>query len=184
MLTTERLVLRRWRDGDRKPFAAMNADPEVMEYFPHTLSADESDALIDSIERGFEERGFGLWAVEIAESGRFIGFTGLSVPRFEAHFTPAVEIGWRLARSSWGNGFAGEAARRALAFAFDELALAEVVSFTSRTNVRSQRVMERLGMTRDPADDFDHPALDAEDPLRRHGLWRMAAKRWRDRSGG
>jgi RimJ/RimL family protein N-acetyltransferase len=184
MLTTERLVLRPWREGDREPFAVMNADPEVMEHFPHPLSAEQSDALVDSIESGFEERGFGLWALELAETGRFIGFTGLSVPRFEAHFTPAVEIGWRLTRSSWGHGYAAEAAGRALTFAFDDLALAEVVSFTSHTNVRSQRVMRRLGMTRDPADDFDHPALEVGHPLRRHGLWRMAAERWRDRSGG
>jgi RimJ/RimL family protein N-acetyltransferase len=179
MLKTERLVLRRWRYSDREPFAAMNADPEVMEHFPATLTPDESGALIDRIEARFEEDGFGLWALEIAETGQFIGFTGLAVPGFKAHFTPAVEIGWRLTRSSWGHGYAGEAARRALTFAFDDLELAEVVSFTSHTNLRSQMVMERIGMINDPADDFDHPALDEGHPLRRHVLWRMTAERWR-----
>jgi RimJ/RimL family protein N-acetyltransferase len=180
MLKTERLVLRRWRYSDREPFAAMNADFEVMEHFPATLTPDESDAMIDRIEARFEECGFGLWALEIAETGQFIGFTGLSVPSFEAHFTPAVEVGWRLTRSAWGHGYASEAARRALTFAFDELELAEVVSFTSNTNLRSQMVMKRIGMINDPADDFDHPVLDEGHPLRRHVLWRMTAERWRN----
>jgi RimJ/RimL family protein N-acetyltransferase len=174
-LRTDRLVLRRWRDEDRAPFAAMNADPEVMEHFPATLTSDESDALIDRIAAGFEQHGFGFWALEIAETGRFIGFTGLSVPRFQAHFTPAVEIGWRLTRSGWGHGYASEAARRALGFAFDDLGLDEVVSFTTRGNLRSQAVMERIGMTYDPAGDFDHPLLAEGHPFRRHVLWRMAA---------
>ncbi|MDX6433046.1 MAG: hypothetical protein QOE54_5412 [Streptosporangiaceae bacterium] len=181
MLRTERLVLRRWRYTDREPFAAMNADPEVMEHFPAALTSDESDALIDRIETRIDQRGFGFWALEIAETGQFIGFTGLSEPRFEAHFTPAVEIGWRLARSSWGHGYASEAARRALTFAFDDLALAEVVSFTSHTNLRSQRVMKRIGMTNDPADDFGHPALEDGHPQRRHVLWRVTAEGWGNR---
>jgi RimJ/RimL family protein N-acetyltransferase len=180
LLKTDRLVLRRWRYSDREFFAALNADPEVMEHFPATLTKDESDALIDRIEAFFEQRGFGFWALEIAETGQFIGFTGLSVPRFQAHFTPAVEIGWRLTRSSWGHGYASEAARRALSFAFDDFGLAEVVSFTSSTNLRSQAVMKRIGMTNDPADDFDHPLVDEGHLLRRHVLWRMAAERWRD----
>ncbi|MGI8334944.1 GNAT family N-acetyltransferase [Actinomadura scrupuli] len=183
-LRTDRLVLRRWRDGDRAPFAAMNADPEVMEYFPAALTSDESDAFIDRIEAGFERHGFGLWAVEIAETGRFIGFTGLSVPRFEAHFTPAVEIGWRLVRPGWGHGYASEAARRALGFAFDDLGLGEVVSFTTRANLRSQAVMERIGMTHDPADDFDHPLLEEGHPFRPHVLWRMTAGHRPDRQVG
>jgi RimJ/RimL family protein N-acetyltransferase len=180
MLKTERLVLRRWRNSDREPFATMNADSEVMEHFPATLTPDESNVMIDRIEARFEEWGFGFWALEIAKTGQFLGFTGLSVPSFEAHFTPAVEIGWRLTRSAWGHGYAGEAARRALAFAFDDLGLAEIVSFTSHTNLRSQMVMKRIGMANDPADDFDHPALDEGHPLRRHVLWRMTAERWRD----
>lgn len=176
LLKTERLVLRRWRDGDREPFAAMNADPEVMEHFPATLGREQSDAFVDRIEADFDRRGFGLWAVEVTDTGRFIGFTGLSVPSFEAHFTPAVEIGWRLARSDWGHGYASEAARRALSFAFHDLRLAEIVSFTSQANLRSQAVMRRIGMTHDPADDFDHPLLDQGHPLRRHVLWRFVSE--------
>jgi ribosomal-protein-alanine N-acetyltransferase len=179
MLRTSRLVLRHWHSGDRDLFAAMNADPEVMEHFPATLTRDESDAMVDRIEAGFAEHGFGLWALEIAETGRFIGFTGLSKPRFEAHFTPAVEVGWRLARSFWGHGYAGEAARRALEFAFGDVGLDEIVSFTSKANVRSQAVMGRIGMTHDPADDFDHPLVDEGHRLRRHVLWRITADRWR-----
>ncbi|MBV1851200.1 GNAT family N-acetyltransferase [Catellatospora tritici] len=179
MLTTDRLRLRRWLPGDRAPFAALNADPEVMEHFPAVMSRQDSDTLIDRIEAGFEERGFGLWALELAESGQFIGFTGLSVPRFEAPFLPAVEIGWRLARPFWGHGYAAEAARRSLAFAFDDLGLDEVLSFTATTNTRSQSVMARIGMTHDPADDFDHPSVPEGSPLRRHVLWRITAADWR-----
>lgn len=180
-LRTDRLILRRWQHGDREAFAAMNADPEVMEHFPATLTRDESDAFVDRIEAAFGDRGFGLWALEIAGTGQFIGFTGLSVPRFQTHFTPAVEVGWRLCRSSWGHGYASEAARCALGFAFDEVGLREVVSFTTTSNVRSQAVMRRIGMTHDPADDFDHPRMEESHPLRRHVLWRMSAERWRSR---
>jgi ribosomal-protein-alanine N-acetyltransferase len=181
-LKTERLVLRRWRDGDREPFAALNADPEVMACFPAMLTRDESDAMIERIEAGFDRRGFGLWAVEIAETGRFIGFTGLWVPGFGAHFTPAVEIAWRLSRSSWGNGYATEAARRACAF--EDHRLDEVVSMATHANARSQAVMRRLGMTRDPADDFDHPFLPEGHPLRPHVLWRLTAADWREQRSG
>lgn len=179
LLRTDRLLLRRWRHGDRKPFAAMNADPEIMEHFPTTLTRAESDALADRLDARFEELGFGFWALEVARTGQFIGFTGLSVPRFEAHFTPAVEIGWRLVRSSWGHGYASEAARRAIRFAFQDLGLSEVVSFTTTTNRRSQAVMNRIGMTNDPADDFDHPWIEEGHPLRRHVLWRITAEHWR-----
>ena len=174
-LRTERLLLRRWRSGDRAPFAAMNSDPEVMEHFPARLTRAESDAFVDRIEAGFAEHGFGLWAVEVQATGEFIGFTGLSVPSFDAHFTPAVEIGWRLARPAWGHGYASEAARRALAEGFTTFGLAEVVSFTSVTNVRSQAVMGRIGMTHDPADDFGHPRIAPDHPLHRHVLWRIKA---------
>ena len=174
-LRTERLLLRRWHPADRAPFAAMNADPEVMEHFPAALTRTESDALIDRIEAGFEARGFGLWAVEVTATGEFIGFTGLSVPAFDAPFTPAVEIGWRLRRRSWGHGYAAEAARRVLASGFTDHGLAEVVSFTSAGNVRSQSVMRRIGMIHDPAGDFDHPRLPAGHPLRGHVLWRARA---------
>jgi RimJ/RimL family protein N-acetyltransferase len=177
-LLTERLLLRRWRPEDRVPFAAMNADPEVMEHFLAALTRAESDAFVDRIEAGFAEHGFGLWALEVAQpgelSGEFIGFTGLSVPSFQAHFMPAVEIGWRLARPAWGHGYASEAARRALSAAFDDHGLPEVVSFTSATNLRSQAVMRRIGMTHDPADDFDHPRLPPGHRIRRHVLYRAA----------
>ncbi|MFA1545891.1 GNAT family N-acetyltransferase [Actinomadura chokoriensis] len=177
-LRTDRLLLRRWKDADREPFAALNADPEVMEHFPAPLSRPESDALIDRIEERFDENGFGFWALEVAGTGEFIGFAGLWVPRFHAHFTPAVEIGWRLARSAWGRGYATEAALRALGFAFDDRALDEVVSFTSLGNVRSQAVMKRIGMSHDPSDDFDHPLVDEGHRLRRHVLWRITAAGW------
>jgi RimJ/RimL family protein N-acetyltransferase len=174
-LDPPRLKLRGWRDDDREPFAAMNADPVVMEHFPAVLTRRQSDELVEKIEAGFEANGFGLWALEVRESGEFIGFAGLSVPGFEAHFTPAVEVGWRLARSAWGSGYATEAARAALRFGFEEAGLEEVVSFTTVDNDRSRAVMERLGMSRDPGDDFDHPGLPVGHPQRPHVLYRLAA---------
>lgn len=174
-LHTERLLLRRWRPEDRAPFAAMNADPQVMEHFPAALTRAESDAFVDRIEAGFAARGFGLWALEVTATGEFIGYTGLAVPGFGAHFTPAVEIGWRLARPAWGHGYASEAARRVLEAASTGYGLPEVVSFTSVTNLRSQAVMRRIGMTHDPADDFGHPRLPPDHRLYRHVLWRIKA---------
>jgi RimJ/RimL family protein N-acetyltransferase len=178
-LTTPRLTLRRWRSADREPFAAINADPEVMEHFPAPLSRRQSDALIDSIEAGFEANGFGLWALELRESGELVGFTGLAVPGFEAHFTPAIEVGWRLARPAWGHGYATEAGRAALAYGFREAGLAEIVSFTTVANRRSRAVMERLGMTHDPGEDFEHPSLPPSHPQRPHVLYRRTAQGWR-----
>ena len=157
---TERLILRRWRETDREPFAALNADPDVMDYLPVRLTRAESDQLIARIDAGFDQRGYGLWALELRATGEFIGFTGLDIPSFEAHFTPAVEVGWRLARSAWRQGYATEAARASLAFGFQEADLDEIVSFTSAANSRSRAVMQRIGMTYDPADDFDHPELE------------------------
>ncbi len=174
-LVTERLVLRRWHDADREPFAALNADPEVMEYFVAPLSRAESDAFVDSIEASFAERGYGLWAVEEASSGRFAGFVGLWLADFPATFTPALEVGWRLAAWSWGRGYATEAARAALADGFDRLGADEVVSFTSVLNERSQAVMRAVGMTRDPAGDFEHPRVPAGHRIRPHVLYRLAA---------
>lgn len=170
MIQTERLMLRRWSASDLEPFAALNADPEVMRYFPGTLSPAESDAMVERIEARFDSDGFGLWAVE--RDGQFLGFTGLSRPRFDAHFTPAVEVGWRFARFAWGHGYATEAARVAVAFGFRTLGLDQIVSFTTVTNEPSRAVMRRLGMTHDPADDFDHPALP-DHPLQRHVLYRL-----------
>jgi RimJ/RimL family protein N-acetyltransferase len=145
-----------------------------MEYFPAVLSREQSDALAAAIEAHFDEHGFGLWAVEIPTIARFAGFVGLAERRFEAPFTPCVEIGWRLAAAHWGRGYATEAARAVLAFGFQTLGLDEIVSFTVPGNRRSRRVMERIGMVRDPADDFDHPAMPEGHPLRRHVLYRMA----------
>ena len=172
-LRTERLLLRRWEESDRKPFAALNADPAVMEFFPEPLDRDESEELVERIEMGFERHGFGLWALELRPGGEFIGFTGLAAPPFEAHFTPAVEVGWRLARSAWGKGYATEAGRAALAHGFGELGLGEIVSMTTVRNRRSRAVMERLGMSHDPADDFEFPNLPPGHPLRSHVLYRL-----------
>jgi RimJ/RimL family protein N-acetyltransferase len=173
-LRTDRLLLRRWRSDDRVPFAALNADPRVMEHFPATLSRQESDGRAERIEAHFEKHGFGLWAVEISGVASFAGFLGLSIPGFEAHFTPCIEIGWRLAAEYWNHGYATEGARAALAFGFESLQAKEIVSSTVPANVRSRRVMEKLGMTRSPSDDFDHPVLPEGHPLRRHVLYRLA----------
>jgi ribosomal-protein-alanine N-acetyltransferase len=170
---TERLILRRWRESDRKPFAMLNADPRVMEFFPRLLSAHESDALVDQIEADFEQHGFGLCAAELIQDHSFIGFIGLAVPRFSAHFMPCVEIGWRLSAACWGQGLATEGAREIVRQAFDVHGLEELLSFTVPANVRSRRVMEKLGMTRNTADDFDHPKLPEGHPLRRHVLYRL-----------
>jgi RimJ/RimL family protein N-acetyltransferase len=169
----DRVCLRRWRDEDREAFASMNADPRVMEFFRGRLNSVESNAMVDHIEKHFSERGFGLWAIEIPGVAPFIGFAGLEVPGFSAHFTPCVEVGWRLAFEYWGQGYATEAARLALRYGFGTLAFSEIVSFTSATNLRSRAVMERLGMRRDSADDFDYPRLPEGHPLRRHVLYRL-----------
>jgi ribosomal-protein-alanine N-acetyltransferase len=172
-IQTRRLHLRRWRDEDLPAFAAINADPEVMEHFPKTLDRAESDSRAAEIREHFARHGFGLWAVEVAGIAPFIGVVGLSIPTFEARFTPCVEVGWRLARAHWGNGFATEAARAAFDFGFRRLALEEIVSFAVPGNRRSLAVMERIGMTRDPLDDFDHPLLPEGHPLRGHVLYRI-----------
>ena len=177
-LRTQRAWLREWRESDREPFAALNADPAVMEHFPTVLSRAESDAFVDRIEAGFDARGWGLWALETTGSigqspAGFAGFVGLNLAAFDAPFTPAVEIGWRLARPYWGHGLATEAATAVLDHAFGAIGLQEVVSFTATTNVASQRVMQKIGMHHDPADDFDHPALADGHRLRRHVLYRV-----------
>ena len=173
-MRTRRLLMRRWLPGDRAPFAALNADPEVMAHFVKPLDRAASDAFVDKIEAAFEANGFGLWALERLDTAEFIGFAGLSVPKFSAPFTPAVEVGWRLCRTAWGQGFATEAGRQALAVGFGEHRLAEIVSFTATGNAASRAVMRRLGMRHDEADDFDHPAIPAGHPLRRHVLYRVS----------
>ena len=172
-LETERLLLRQWRPADREPFARLNADPAVMEFFPACLSRAESDQGVDQVEKHFRERGFGLFAAELRRDGAFIGFIGLNVPRFVAHFMPCVEIGWRLAAAYWGQGLATEGAREVVRYGFESLALNEIVAFTVPGNMRSRRVMEKLGMTHDSADDFDHPDLPEGHPMRRHVLYRI-----------
>ena len=176
-LHTERLILREWRDEDLPVFAAINADPEVMRHFPKVLSREESDQRAQAVRDHFGRHGYGLWAVEVCGGDPFVGFVGLSVPWFEQPFGSRVEIGWRLARESWGKGFATEAARAAVQFGFDRIGLEEIVSFTVPDNLRSRRVMERLGMTHDPSEDFEHPLLPEGHPLRRHVLYRLPAPR-------
>jgi RimJ/RimL family protein N-acetyltransferase len=176
-LITARLLLRPWRPEDLAPFAAMNADSRVMEHFPAVYTREESDAAAGRIAAHFAEHEFGLWAVEIQGVAPFAGFIGLNVPSFSAHFTPCVEIGWRLAADFWGRGYATEGARAALQFGFDELRLDEIVSMTVPANQRSWRVMEKLGMTRDAADDFEHPRVPAGHPLQRHVLYRVKRPR-------
>jgi RimJ/RimL family protein N-acetyltransferase len=179
-IRTERLLLRRWRERDREPFAAINADPAVMQYFPATLARERSDETIARIERCFQEHGYGLWAVEIVGELELAGFVGLDRVEPGVPFAPAVELGWRLARACWGRGIATEAARASCAFAFERLGLTELVAYTAAINARSRRVMERLGMTHDPAEDFPHPGIVAGDRLRPHVLYRLAAssRRW------
>ena len=174
IIETERLILRQWRDSDREPFARINADGRVMEFMPGILTSTQSDAFADRIEAHFQQHGFGLCAVELRSDLRFIGFIGLNVPSFQAHFTPCVEIGWRLSADCWGQGLATEGARRMVEHASERLGLGALVSFTVPANVGSRRVMEKLGMSRNAVDDFDHPGLPEGHPLRRHVLYRLS----------
>jgi ribosomal-protein-alanine N-acetyltransferase len=184
-LTTSRLILRPWRDADLSAFARLNDDPAVMEFMPRRLSRDESDATAARIRTAIDKRGWGFWAVEVKGPGHtaapFIGFVGLSVPSFEAHFTPCVEIGWRLAKEHWGRGYASEAAAASLRFAFESLRLQQIVAFTVPLNKRSMRVMERIGMSRDLAGDFEHPKLPPGHPFRPHVLYRVNRTEWLNR---
>ena len=172
-IETPRLTLRRWRESDREPFFRMNSDPRVMEYFPACLTREESDGLIARAEAHFERHGFGPFAAESRSTGEVAGFVGLFIPEFETHFTPCVEIGWRLGAAYWNQGLATEAAEAVMRLAFGELELGEVVSFTVPANLRSRRVMEKLGMTYDC--EFDHPRLPEGHRLRRHVLYRKCA---------
>jgi len=177
-LRTPRLLLREWRDSDLDAFAAMAADPEVMRYMLPLEGRAASDALAARLRAHFAEHGFGFWAVELPDIAPFIGMVGLSVVGFEAHFTPAVEVGWRLARPHWGQGYATEAAAAALDHGFRQLGFREFVAFTAPTNRRSRRVMERLHMTCSEHDDFDHPRVPEGHPLRRHVLYRIRREDW------
>ncbi|MFC5523287.1 GNAT family N-acetyltransferase [Polaromonas jejuensis] len=179
-IETPRLRLRQWRPADREPFAALNADPKVMEFFPALLDRSASDAMAGRCESLIAGRGWGFWAAEIKAAGQFIGFVGLHTPMAELPFSPCVEIGWRLASDYWGKGFATEAAAGALDVAFGRLELSEIVSFTALGNLRSQSVMQRLGMQRSST-NFAHPGVPAGSPLREHCLYRLTQAQWRRR---
>lgn len=182
VLTTQRLILRPWQATDREPFAAMSADPAVMAYLLAFKSPDAITHWIQRQEAHLATHGFCLWAVESQASGEFMGTVGLMRIGYEAHFTPAVEIGWRLAHSFWGQGYAVEAARAALQLGFKERGLTEIVANTVAANRNSRRVMEKLGMTRDPAYDFDHPLVPEDNPLKRQLLYRLSASHWQTQS--
>jgi RimJ/RimL family protein N-acetyltransferase len=179
-LRTERTFLRAWRDDDLAPFAQLNADEEVMRWFPSLLTREQSDAMVGRIRSRLSEEGWGLWALEVPGVSPFCGFVGLSRVPFETRFTPAVEIGWRLDRPWWGHGYASEAARACLQYAFGPLGLTEVVSFTTTKNVRSRAVMERLGMWHDREHDFDHPVIPEGSPVRPHVLYRLTRAEYVD----
>jgi ribosomal-protein-alanine N-acetyltransferase len=173
MIQTDRLLLRRWTEEDREPFYRLNSDARVMEFMPACLTREESDSLLERIAAHFRKHGFGLYAAELREDESFVGFIGLSIPGFKAPFTPCVEIGWRLSAARWGRGLATEGARGVVKHAFEGLRLDEIVSFTVPENVRSRRVMEKIGMEHDASEDFDHPSLPEGHPLRRHVLYRL-----------
>ena len=180
-ITTSRLILRSWRPEDREPYAAMCADPVVMEYFMRPLLRDESFAEADRIDAVEQKLGFCFWAVEVPGVAPFVGFVGLSSPSFTAPFTPCFEIGWRLARPHWGSGYATEGARAALEHGFTKLNAPEIVAFTVPPNQRSRHVMEKIGMHRDPADDFDHPRIPEGHHYQRHVLYRLSRSEWEKR---
>lgn len=182
-IKTDRLILHPWKQEDLEPFAALNADPRVMEYFPSTLSKEESDQIVKKIQTKMEGRGWGWWAVSAPGVADFIGFIGLNdvdKATLPVHFSPAVEVGWRLAFDYWGKGYATEGALACLKYGFETLDLKEIVSFTTVTNARSRAVMEKIDMHYNPKDDFDHPKLPEGHKLRRHVLYRLSQKEWRE----
>jgi 3-dehydroquinate dehydratase/shikimate dehydrogenase len=178
-IRTDRLILRQWKKGDLEPFASINADPRVREYFPGLQTREESDHSVSLVSGHIEKYGWGFWAASLVETGEFIGFIGLEDVYFQANFVPAVEIGWRLAYKHWGKGYATEGALACLRYGFKTLKLDEIVSFTAVENTRSRRVMEKIGMHHDSKDDFDHPKLPEGHPLRRHVLYRLDRDEWK-----
>lgn len=180
IITTERLVLRQWREEDLEPFAKLNADPKVREFFPGLMSREECERSIKLMSDHITRCEWGLWAASLIETDEFIGFIGLEDVYFQAHFTPAVEIGWRLALDYWGKGYATEGAKAALAYGFDTLNMDEIVSFTAVQNRRSRRIMEKIGMNHNSKDDFDRPKLPKEHPLQRHVLYRISYQDWKN----
>lgn len=177
-IRTHRLILRPWKKEDFPLFAELNADPRVMEFFPSVLTKEQSDTFAETILKNIELRGWGLWAVSVPQVSDFIGFIGLSEPSFKAHFTPAIEVAWRLVFDYWGNGYAPEGALAVLKFGFENLNLKEIVSFTSHLNKKSIRVMQKIGMHCDSLDDFHHPRLTIEHPLCKHVLYRIKKEEW------
>ncbi len=176
ILETSRLVLRQWEERDIEPFAAMNADPRVMEYFPKLLTRDEVKSMIQNrLTKHFEEKGYGLWCAELKSIKECVGFIGIQVPQFEAHFNPKIEIGWRLAHKVWGQGLAGEGARKVLEYSFGPLQMTEMLAMASRINLRSQSVMKKLGMSYVPEFDFEHPKLELGSSIRPHVTYRIRA---------
>jgi len=169
IITTERLGLRRWTEDDYLPFAKMNKDKEVMQYFPSLLTDEETTAMINRINLHFEKHGFGLFALEKLSTKEFIGYTGFMVPSFESSFTPCVEIGWRLRKEDWGKGYATEAAKACLRYGFEVLGFKKIYSFTSTINLRSEKVMQSIGMIKEG--EFDHPKIALDHPLCRHVLY-------------
>lgn len=178
-IKTKRLILRPWREEDLEAFSRLNADPRVMEYFPGVLTQEESDQFAKRICTAIKQQGWGLWAVSVPDISDFIGYIGLAPVNFVADFTPAIEIGWRLAHEFWEKGYATEGAMSALKYGFETLQLDEIVSFTAVQNKRSQKVMEKIGMTHNPQEDFDHPKLSEGNRLRRHVLYRLKRSDWK-----
>lgn len=178
VIKTERLIMRPWKEEDFDSFARLNADPRVMEFFPGVLTQDESDQFAKRICIAMKQQGWGLWAVSIPDNADFIGYIGLAPVNFAADFTPAVEVGWRLAYDFWNKGYATEGAQAALKYGFETLQMDEIVSFTAIQNKRSQNVMEKIGMTHYPEEDFDHPKLSDGHWLKRHVLYRLNRREW------
>jgi RimJ/RimL family protein N-acetyltransferase len=183
-IATDRLILRNWRDEDRPAFFEMNADPKVMRFFERIRNRAEADAVFDRLAGEIDRNGYGFWAMELRKTGEVIGFTGLRDIDFDASFTPSVEIGWRLLTRHWSKGYATEAARASLAHGFEHMELAEIVSFAVTENWPSRRVMERIGMRREPEHDFDHPDITPGSPLARHAFYRLTAAEWRQKQSG
>ena len=178
ILETDRLILRTWNDDDLQPMLAINQDPKVMEYFPSLQDVDMTKNFIDKVNAHFKNHGYSLYAAVRKDTNEFIGFIGLLIAEFESHFTPATEIGWRLSSSHWGQGFATEGAKAVLGYAFRELKIPEIVSFTAAGNAKSIRVMQKIGLQHNEVDDFDHPKLDDTSPLKRHVLYRLTKENY------
>ena len=178
ILETERLTLRTWSNNDLQPMFLINQDPKVMKYFPDLHDLEMTKNFIDKVNTHFENHGYSLYATVRKDTGEFIGFIGLLIADFKEHFTPAIEIGWRLSSNHWGKGFATEGAKAVLDYAFRELKIPEIVSFTAAGNAESIRVMQKIGLQHNERDDFDHPKLDDQSPLKRHVLYRLSCEKY------